>query len=74
MNHFKNNHNVVTLDNNDTKEENLSNDIHVVSIHEDIIQSDQTISHYVMYDYLHLTNQGYYKIFKPVYEKLQCLL
>jgi len=48
--------------------------VHVVPIHEDIIQSDLTISHHIMHDYLHLTNQGYYKIFAPVYEKLQHLL
>ncbi|KAF2880077.1 hypothetical protein ILUMI_26089 [Ignelater luminosus] len=73
MNHFKNGP-VVSPDSNDTNKEKDLSSFHVIPIHEDIIQSDQTISHYIMYDYLHLTNQGYYKIFKPIYEKLQYLL
>lgn len=44
--------------------------VHIVPIHENIIQSDGTISHYIMYDYLHLTDSGYTKVFTPVYDKL----
>lgn len=54
--------------------QNVFANVHVVPIHGDIIQSDETISHHIMHDYLHLTNQGYYKIFGPVYEKLHLLL
>jgi len=35
---------------------------------------DQTISHLDMYDYLHLTPQGYRKVFEPVHELLLQLL
>lgn len=50
------------------------NHIHMVPIHENVLQSDNTISHYIMYDYLHLSDAGYSKIFTPVYEKLCCLV
>ncbi|KAK5638236.1 hypothetical protein RI129_012531 [Pyrocoelia pectoralis] len=52
----------------------INPNIHVVPIHEDIIQGDGSISHHLMHDYLHLTNEGYSKIFGPVYEKLYTLL
>ncbi|XP_044738649.1 platelet-activating factor acetylhydrolase IB subunit alpha2-like [Chrysoperla carnea] len=57
----------------DSKPE-LEQNIHIVEIHNNIIQSDGTISHYLLHDYLHLTNAGYTKIFTPVYEKLCELL
>jgi len=44
--------------------------VHLVKIHQGIVQADQTISHHVMHDYLHLTDAGYTKIFEPVYSKL----
>lgn len=46
------------------------NNIHIVRIHENVLQSDNSLSHYVMYDYLHLSDAGYSKIFTPVYDKL----
>ncbi|KAB0791570.1 hypothetical protein PPYR_03370 [Photinus pyralis] len=48
--------------------------VHVVPIHEDIVQGDGTISHHLMHDYLHLTDEGYSKVFGPVYEKLAALM
>ncbi|KRT80846.1 lipase [Oryctes borbonicus] len=52
----------------------LTKNVHVVSVHDNIIQGDQSISHYLMYDYLHLTDTGYTKIFEPVYYKLCSIL
>lgn len=48
--------------------------VHVVRIHDNLIQGDQTISHHVMHDYLHLTDKGFEKTFTPVYELLCKLL
>ncbi|KAK4878754.1 hypothetical protein RN001_011260 [Aquatica leii] len=48
--------------------------VYVVPIHDGIVQKDETISHYVMHDYLHLTNEAYNKVFMPVYEKVRSLL
>ncbi|XP_032905832.1 platelet-activating factor acetylhydrolase IB subunit alpha2 [Amblyraja radiata] len=38
------------------------------------VHSDGTISHHDMFDYLHLTQMGYAKVCKPVYELLVQLL
>ncbi|XP_014667754.1 PREDICTED: platelet-activating factor acetylhydrolase IB subunit gamma-like [Priapulus caudatus] len=38
------------------------------------VQSDGTINHHDMYDYLHLTKIGYWKAFEPVYELLEQIL
>lgn len=46
----------------------------VVPIGQDLILADGTIDHRDMYDYLHLTWQGYRKVFEPVYELLQQLI
>lgn len=48
--------------------------VHVVPIHENIIQADESISHHTMHDYLHLTDQGYTKIFTPLYDKIVSVL
>ncbi|XP_018572843.1 platelet-activating factor acetylhydrolase IB subunit beta [Anoplophora glabripennis] len=48
--------------------------VHIVVIDDHIVGNDQTISHHIMHDYLHLTNSGYTKIFSKVYEKLCELL
>lgn len=60
--------------NNQNDCDHLVDNVHVIPVHENIIRGDQTISHHVMHDYLHLTNNGYTKIFTPVYEKLKALL
>lgn len=52
----------------------LTKNVHVVNIDENIIQGDQSISHHLMYDYLHITDSGYVKIFEPVYQKLCTVL
>ncbi|GJQ73495.1 hypothetical protein Trydic_g13850 [Trypoxylus dichotomus] len=54
--------------------DDITKNVHVVSVHENIIQGDQSISHYLMYDYLHLTDSGYTKIFEPIYHKLRLIL
>lgn len=48
--------------------------VYIVPIHENIIQSDGTISHYIMYDYLHLTDTGYTKVWTPVYDVLRSII
>ncbi|KAF5280200.1 hypothetical protein FQA39_LY18117 [Lamprigera yunnana] len=60
--------------NNFDNSNKINPNVHVVAIHYDVLQSDQTISHYLMHDYLHLTNHGYNKVFYPIYEKLQIFL
>ncbi|XP_017786339.1 PREDICTED: platelet-activating factor acetylhydrolase IB subunit beta-like isoform X2 [Nicrophorus vespilloides] len=55
-------------------EPGLTENVHVVRIHGGIVQGDQTISHHVMHDYLHLTDSGYAKIFEPVHSKLMQIL
>ncbi|XP_049824837.1 platelet-activating factor acetylhydrolase IB subunit beta homolog [Aethina tumida] len=55
---------------NEANVDEVTENVHVVPIHENIVGNDQTISHYIMHDYLHLTNAGYNKIFTPVYDKL----
>lgn len=69
--------NVYLLDkfaNADLTGDDVTENVHVVPIHENIVQSDQTVSHHIMYDYLHLTDTGYTKIFEPVYQKLRFLV
>ncbi|XP_053655744.1 platelet-activating factor acetylhydrolase IB subunit alpha2 [Cherax quadricarinatus] len=46
----------------------------VVNIDRDLVLSDGTIDHRDMYDYLHLTSQGYRRAFEPVYMLLTNLL
>ncbi|XP_076068231.1 platelet-activating factor acetylhydrolase alpha isoform X2 [Oratosquilla oratoria] len=46
----------------------------VVPIDKDLVLPDGSIDHRDMYDYLHLTWQGYRKAFAPVYDILQQLL
>ncbi|XP_045478472.1 platelet-activating factor acetylhydrolase IB subunit alpha1-like isoform X2 [Harmonia axyridis] len=48
----------------------LTPNVHVVKIHDNIVQNDKTIPHFILHDYLHLTNSAYWKIFGPVYDKL----
>jgi len=38
------------------------------------VQSDGTISHHDMFDYLNLTNSGSKKIFEPVHDLLSQIL
>ncbi|KAH0810741.1 hypothetical protein GEV33_012050 [Tenebrio molitor] len=59
---------------NEANADEVTRNVHVVEIHHNIVQNDQTISHHVMHDYLHLTNSAYLKIFGPVYDKLCTLL
>lgn len=59
---------------NEANADELTENVHVVPIHENIVGNDQTISHHILYDYLHLTNSAYTKIFSKVYEKLCELL
>lgn len=69
--------NVYLLDkfaNKDIVGDDVTENVHIVPIHENIVQSDQTISHHIMHDFLHLTDAGYSKIFEPVYQKLRSLL
>lgn len=56
------------------KNKNDFEPIYIVPIHENIIQSDDSISHYIMHDYLHLTDTGYTKIWTAVYEKLKAVI
>lgn len=46
----------------------------MVNSDQDLLLPDGTIDHRDMYDYLHLTWQGYQKAFRPVYELLTSLL
>ena len=46
----------------------------MVNLDKDIVQSDGTISYLDMYDYLHLTHQGYCRIFQPLHELLSQML
>ncbi|KAL7647833.1 UNVERIFIED_CONTAM: hypothetical protein RMT77_001442 [Armadillidium vulgare] len=46
----------------------------VVASDQDLLLPDGSIDHRDMYDYLHLTWQGYQKAFRPVYELLLNLL
>ncbi|KAK9883297.1 hypothetical protein WA026_001478 [Henosepilachna vigintioctopunctata] len=48
----------------------LTPSVIVVRIHENIVQNDKTIPHFILHDYLHLTNSAYWKIFGPIYDKL----
>lgn len=48
--------------------------VELVEIHNGFVQSDGTISHYDMHDYLLLTNSGSKKAFEPVHELLLQLL
>lgn len=59
---------------NEANKDELTENVHVVKIHENIVGNDQTISHHIMHDYLHLTNKGYTKIFGKVYDTLCELL
>ncbi|EFA05206.1 platelet-activating factor acetylhydrolase IB subunit beta homolog [Tribolium castaneum] len=59
---------------NEANADEHTQNVHVVEIHHNIVQNDQTISHHIMHDYLHLTNSGYLKVFGPVYDKLCTLL
>ncbi|XP_051895988.1 platelet-activating factor acetylhydrolase IB subunit alpha2-like [Pristis pectinata] len=45
-----------------------------LNVDADFVHSDGTISHHDMFDYLHLTQIGYAKVCKPVYELLIQLL
>ncbi|KAL1502845.1 hypothetical protein ABEB36_007929 [Hypothenemus hampei] len=59
---------------NEANKDELTENVHVVQIHDNIVGNDQTISHHIMHDYLHLTNNGYTMTFGKVYEKLCQLL
>ncbi|KAF7286635.1 hypothetical protein GWI33_004668 [Rhynchophorus ferrugineus] len=59
---------------NEANKDELTENVYVVPIHENIVGNDQTISHHIMHDYLHLTNNGYTKIFGKVYDTLCQLL
>ncbi|KAF5293049.1 hypothetical protein FQR65_LT11041 [Abscondita terminalis] len=48
--------------------------VFVVLVHKGIVRKDLSISHYVMHDYLHLTNEAYDEVFMPVYDKVRSLL
>uniref|UniRef100_A0A1L8DM70 Putative attractin and platelet-activating factor acetylhydrolase n=1 Tax=Nyssomyia neivai TaxID=330878 RepID=A0A1L8DM70_9DIPT len=48
--------------------------VQIVSIEKGLVQSDGTISHHDMYDYLNLTNAGCRKAFEPIYELLHQIL
>ncbi|RNA14363.1 platelet-activating factor acetylhydrolase IB subunit gamma [Brachionus plicatilis] len=64
---------------NDTVEQSLKNGtitdkrIHFLcssKVHEFISPQDGTISHTDMYDYLHFTDQGYFKLMEPVLDEI----
>lgn len=59
---------------NEANADEVTENCHVVAIDHHIVGNDQTISHHIMHDYLHLTNSGYSKVFSKVYEKLCELL
>lgn len=48
--------------------------VEVIAIHNGFVQSNGTISHHDMYDYLCLTDSGSKKAFEPVQELLLQLL
>lgn len=50
------------------------NRVQIVSIEKGLIQSDGTISHHDMFDYLNPTNSGAKKMFEPVYDLLSQIL
>lgn len=50
------------------------NHVQIVTIDKGLIQSDGTISHHDMFDYLNLTNSGAKKIFEPVHDLLSQIL
>ncbi|KAL5275875.1 PAFAH1B2 family protein [Megaselia abdita] len=50
------------------------NRVQIVGIGKGLIQSDGTISHHDMFDYLHLTNTGSKKVFEPVFDLLTQIL
>lgn len=54
--------------------ETTKTDVHIVPIHENVVEKDGTISRNILHDYLHLTDIGYTKIFEPVYQKLHSLI
>lgn len=59
---------------NEANADEVTENVHVVVIDDHIVGNDQTISHHLMHDYLHLTNSGYSKVFARVYEVLCELL
>lgn len=59
---------------NEANKDEVTENVYVVKIHENIVENDQTISHHIMHDYLHLTNNGYTRTFGKVYDKLCQLL
>lgn len=48
--------------------------VQIVTIDKGMIQTDGTISHHDMFDYLHLTNAGSKKAFEPVYDLLSQII
>ena len=50
------------------------NRVQTVEIHKGLVQSDGTISHHDMFDYLNLTNVGAKKVFEPVFDLLTQIL
>uniref|UniRef100_A0A1Q3F0T0 Putative attractin and platelet-activating factor acetylhydrolase n=1 Tax=Culex tarsalis TaxID=7177 RepID=A0A1Q3F0T0_CULTA len=48
--------------------------VQIVSVDGGLIQSDGTISHHDMFDYLNLTNVGSKKVFEPVWDLLHQIL
>lgn len=48
--------------------------IQVMSLEKDLVGSDGCINHRDMFDYLHLTHQGYRRIFQPLHELLSQML
>lgn len=48
--------------------------VQIVSVDSGLIQSDGTISHHDMFDYLNLTNVGSKKVFEPVWDLLHQIL
>lgn len=50
------------------------NRVQTVTIDKGLIQTDGTISHHDMFDYLNLTNSGSKKVFEPVHDLLSQIL
>lgn len=48
--------------------------VEIICTGDRIIQPDNQISDKDLYDFLHLTSQGYVKAFSPVLEKLETIL
>ncbi len=48
--------------------------VQLVNTAPDFVQPDGTISHLDMYDYLHLTPNGYRRVFEPLHDLLLQLL